>query len=77
MKKFVTGKTYQTRSACDHNCVISVEIVSRTEKTVTVKLDGELKTFRVKPLYDGRAEMFLPWGRGSMMPILDATDEVA
>lgn len=34
-KRFEVGKTYSTRSVCDHNCVISVTIASRTARTVT------------------------------------------
>ena len=72
MKQFQAGKTYQTRSICDHNCIISVNIVARTAKTVKTS-DG--KTFRVT-VYENR-EQFMPWGRYSMAPIIDAEDEVA
>ena len=39
MKKFEVGKTYYTRSACDHNCIYRFTVISRTAKMVTV-IDG-------------------------------------
>jgi len=68
MHTFTPGKTYQTRSICDADCVISVTIAKRTAKTVTTT-DG--KTFRVA-FYDG-AELIRPWGTYSMCPIIRAT----
>jgi hypothetical protein len=65
--KFELGKTYKTRSICDHNCIISATIVKRTKKTVTLQ-DG--KTFRISE-YRG-IEQFRPWGSYSMAPILSA-----
>lgn len=68
--KFEVGQTYQTRSIGDHNCIISVTIASRTEKTVKTS-KGE--TFRTKINPEG-AEYIFPWGRHSMCPVIDATD---
>ncbi len=67
---FEAGKTYTTRSVCDHDCIISVTIEKRTAKTVTAKVRGEVKTFRVA-VYDG-AEFIKPWGSYSMAPIVRA-----
>ena len=67
MMKFEAGKTYTTRSICDHDCIISVTIEKRTAKTVTT---SEQKTFRVAE-YDG-AEFIKPWGSYSMAPIIRA-----
>lgn len=48
IKMFETGKTYTTRSACDHNCIFSIKVVSRTAKTIkTVDKFGEPRTYRV------------------------------
>jgi len=69
--KFQIGKTYNTRSVCDSNCVISVTIEKRPDKTVTCKVDGKIKTFRVKPNHNGE-EFFKPWGDYSMAPIMTA-----
>ena len=70
MLQFQAGKTYSTRSICDHDCVISVTIEKRTAKTVTATVRGEQKTFRVGE-YDG-AEFIKPWGSYSMAPIIRA-----
>lgn len=70
-KTFEAGKTYYTRSICDHDHIIRVKIVGRTAKTV--KTDKG-KTFRVYT-YDG-VERFKPWGSYSMCPIIGA-DRVA
>lgn len=68
MKTFEIGKTYFTRSICDHDCIIKVTIASRTAKTIKTT-DGE--TFRIAVWNE--VEQITPWGRGSMMPIIDAT----
>lgn len=68
--KFQVGKTYATRSICDHNCIFSYTIVSRTEKTVTIK-SGDKTTRRKVREYDG-AEVIDPLGRYSMSPVLSA-----
>jgi hypothetical protein len=70
MNKFETGKTYETKSPCDHNCIISVIINSRTAKTVKTTVNGKEKNFRIGE-YDG-AEFIKPWGSYSMAPILRA-----
>lgn len=69
--KFETGKTYSTRSVCDSDCIITVTIEKRTDKTVTCKVRGESKTFRVKPNHNGE-EFFMPWGSYSMAPAITA-----
>ena len=67
MVSFVPGNTYTARSVCDHNCVISTTIASRTAKTVTT---SEGKRFRVSVWRD--VEQFMPWGTYSMAPIMTA-----
>ena len=68
MTTFQAGKTYTTRSACDHNCIFSVTVASRTAKTI--KTTGG-KTLRVG-IYDG-AEFVKPMGSYSMAPIVTAS----
>lgn len=70
MTKFKPGKTYSTRSVCDHDCIISVTVAKRTAKTITTDAG---KTFRVSE-YNG-AEFVKPWGSYSMAPIVDATQQ--
>ena len=74
-KKFVAGRTYSTRSACDHDCIFSFELVSRTEKTVTIRYQNK-EVRRTVSDADG-AEMIFPMGRFSMAPVLTADDGVA
>ncbi len=72
MTKFESGKTYATRSICDHDCIISVTIDKRTAKTVTATIRGNQKNFRIFE-YDG-AEFIWPWGKYSMAPLITAND---
>jgi hypothetical protein len=69
METFKAGKTYETRSICDHDCIIRVTIASRTAKTVKTA-DG--KTFRVAVWNDESCEYIKPWGSYSMSPMLKA-----
>ena len=73
-KAFEVGKTYYTRSACDHNCVFSFEVKSRTAKTVTLN-KGYGNDYR-KKIYtnDDGQEYTFPNGMHSMCPIIDASD---
>lgn len=70
IRTFEAGKTYATRSVCDSNCIVTVEVVSRTEKTIKAKTMKGLKTLRVS-VYDG-AEFVKPWGSYSMAPVVSA-----
>jgi hypothetical protein len=68
-RSFETGRTYSTRSICDHNCIISITVASRTEKSIRTT---EGKTLRIFS-YDG-VEQVKPWGRYSMSPTIGADD---
>ena len=72
MIKFEVNKKYWTRSACDHDCIFTMEVISRTEKTIKADVDGAVKTLRIKT--DSRGEYVLPYGRYSMCPVIEATD---
>lgn len=69
MTTFQPGKTYTTRSVCDHDCIISVTVASRTDKTIKTADGKSLRIF--VPEYDG-IERVRPWGRYSMAPIVSA-----
>ena len=69
MSKFEAGKTYATRSVCDHSCVVRVTIAKRTAKTVTT---DEGKRFRVSVCPYGGEETIKPWGSYSMCPVISA-----
>ena len=68
---FVVGRTYTTRSVADHDCLISISVVSRTPKTIKALVRGEEKTLRIK-VYDG-VETVKPWGTFSMAPVIRAS----
>jgi hypothetical protein len=72
---FQAGRTYYGRSVCDHDCVITVEVISRTAKTIKAKTARGVQTFRVSE-YNG-TEQVRPWGSYSMAPIVGADRELA
>lgn len=75
MKTFEIGKTYETRSACNHECVFKFTIAARTAATVTAVDDhGEFKKYRISKKYSTYrdAETFLPFGEYSMCPMISA-----
>ena len=72
MKKFEVGKKYFTTSICDSNCKFIIEIVKRTDKTVTFRKDG--KERRTKLFSDENGEYIIP-ERYSMAPVYRATGE--
>ena len=72
---FEVGKSYATRSVCDHNCIFSITVARRTAKTITTT---EGKRLGIRPLSYGVAhESVMPYGRYSMAPIIDASEQVA
>lgn len=73
MKKFEIGKEYFDTSACNHECVFTIKIVKRTDKTVTFERNG--KTRRAKLFSDERGEYIIP-DRYSMAPVFRAEREV-
>ena len=74
MKTFEIGKTYSTRSICDHNCIFSYTVIARTAKTITITDGRETKKCRIiKNLSEYRkAESIYPLGQYSMCPIISA-----
>lgn len=75
--RFEVGRTYSTRSACDHNCIYSYTVVARTAKRLTLRQPGESKT-RVRGIaIDRGVEYCLPEGRYSMAPVIRADRVIA
>jgi hypothetical protein len=70
--QFQIGKTYATRSICDHDCIFSFTILARTAKTVTVNVHGKTVR-RGLPIWEG-IEQFKPFGTYSMCAIIGADD---
>lgn len=74
MTKFETGNTYTMSSPCDHNCVWSYKVISRTAKTITLSDGKETKKCRINAAYSeyNKTETVFPLGQYSMCPILTA-----
>lgn len=70
MAQFIIGRTYSTRSICDHNCIFSITVASRTAKTIKTTTG---KTLRIR-FYLG-VEQVKPHGSFSMCPIIGADDK--
>ena len=74
LPKFEVGKTYATRSICDHECIFEIKIISRTAKTVTYDYMGETRRSKIHEDSDGE---FIRPDRYSMAPTFRAgRDEV-
>lgn len=69
-KAFETGKTYSTRSICDHDCIFRFSVVRRTAKTITFNYHGKEQTRGVR-VVEG-VEYCSPLGRYSMSPTIQA-----
>jgi hypothetical protein len=41
--KFVEQQVLSASSICDHNCIYMGKVISRTDKTVTIQVDGKNK----------------------------------
>ena len=67
---FEIGKTYETRSACDHECIFTAIVLKKTAKTVTIKTMDGLKRCAVHH-FEGD-DFIYPLGRYSMAPIIRA-----
>lgn len=75
MKTFEPGKTYQTRSIGDHDCIIRLTVLSRTAKTITADIAGRGKKTLRPAVYD-ECEYVRPWGNYSMAPTVRADKAV-
>ncbi len=74
MLKFEIGKKYFHKFISDSSCTAVYEVLSRTDKTLTVKLDGEIIRKRIG-VFLGH-EFIYPLGKYSMCPTLRAINEV-
>ena len=68
--KFEVGKSYYYRFACNYDTVVTVTVVKRTAKTITIDDDGEKLTRKIYIL-DGAEHVAI--AHYSMAPTLDAT----
>lgn len=67
--KFEEGKTYSTPSICDSECIFSITVARRTDKSIFTSEGKRLKIY----VHEGR-EQVKPYGVYSMSPTIDATD---
>lgn len=77
--KFIVGQSYGSRSACDSDCIFSMEIVSRTEKTATVKEHDKVRRYKIHN-YDGvesisRGNYSMAGSWYADRPLLEETEE--
>jgi len=77
LKKFEVGKTYQTRSICDDDCIWSVKILKRTKKFISIKVEGDREIRRVGVRYWDNVERADFLGSYSMSPRISADKEIA
>jgi hypothetical protein len=75
MTKFQISATYATRSIGDWNCIYSFEIISRTEKTVTISVHGRIVSRRIS--VNDNVETFKPFGSYSMAAVISADKTLA
>ncbi|AXU28703.1 hypothetical protein CDIF102859_03002 [Clostridioides difficile] len=73
MIKFEVGKTYATRGVCDHDCMFTIEVIKRTDKTLTYKDDDTVR--RAKIRFNDDYE-YIRVGNYSMAPNFSAKDLV-
>lgn len=75
MKTFEVGKTYFSRSICDHECIFAYTVTARTAKTVTlydIKMDTNVGKRKITILDD--EETIAPKRKYSMAPIVRASN---
>ena len=70
-KTFQIGQIYSTSSACDHECIFSFTVLSRTAKFVTLE-DAHGRVRRVGVSDWEGVETCMPHGRYSMAAVLRA-----
>lgn len=68
---FAVGQVYETRSACDHDCIFSYTVVTRTPAFIT--LDGLFGVGRVRVRTGPHGEWAMPQGQYSMCPVIWAS----
>lgn len=73
MKKFEIDREYFTNSICDSDCVYTIKITGRTEKTVTYVYGGKKRRSKIQVNADGE---FIQPDRYSMAPVFHAEREV-
>lgn len=69
-KRIEAGQTLTARSVCDHDCIFTANVISRSGSMALVKCEGREKRCKV---YERDGEEFImPMGRYSMAPVFKA-----
>lgn len=74
---FSAGRTYWTRSVCDHDCVWQFTIVRRTARNVWFRAGTDSEVQRRGITTESGREFFFPFGRYSMAAIVSSDRVVA
>lgn len=69
MEKIIVGE-YKTRFIGDSDLKLTVNVISRTAKQVTFKVDGETEVKKAKLHIFENEEYFYPLGKYSMAPTI-------
>jgi len=69
-KTIKPGQTLYARSACDHDCIFTAEVLERKGLFIVVKTQGG--TRRVKVMSSSDGEFVYAMGKFSMCPIFRA-----
>lgn len=67
---FEIGKSYTTHLITDADITISMIVIKRTTKTVTINYNGEIKNFKISEFMG--IETIYPEGKYSMAPSFKA-----
>jgi len=70
---FQVGRTYSTPSVCDHECIFSITVESRTACFITTAAAKHQPSKRLKVSEWDGAETVAPMGQYSMCPIINAS----
>lgn len=72
MERFEIGKTYESRSICDWNCVTTFTVTKRTSQFITIDGDSLDEPKRVKIKERSGGEFAYVDGVYSMAPTISA-----
>ncbi len=72
--KFEINEKYLAKSVCDRNCDFVIEVLSRTEKTVTYMYEGNKRRSKIK--MDNSNNEFIVPDNYSMAPIFRAERKI-
>lgn len=68
--RFVVGKEYTCRSACNYDSIFRFTILKRTKSTITIEYHGREVSRKVRMSEEG--EWCFPMGQFSMAPVIRA-----